>query len=441
MKNLLINCSVAAVLFIACKNPKTEPLQVKDLTFNEITHKNCDADTNQQYEVYLPKTKTVGKFPVIYVFDPQGAGKFAVSHFKEAAELYGYIIIGSDNSKNGVSGLDHILKTLLNDVAQNYPINTERQYAAGFSGGGRVAGMLASNYPSIKGIITCGAGFTPHEATSVFDVFAIAGKEDFNYNEVVTARLQLNNLSWEHAASYFDGGHTWPSNQLINEAVLWFQLNAMRKQQIPVDNNLIETQLDIFILNADSMIKKQHMLAAETECTKGISFFNSLIKTQKLENKLNEIRETETYKLEKEKAEQIFKLEQKLRDGYIHAITVNDMAWWKNEIEVLNQNIKQEKNFATFQMLKRIKGFLGIVCFSFASRAANENDIDALKKLVGIYELIEPQNSDCYFYKAVLASKTNKLQEAKGYYKKALELGFKDITKAKFLLNIKVLSE
>src|ERR1043165_9117236 len=59
-------------------------------------------DATQSYALYLPAAYTPArKYPVLYFFDPGARGAVPVERFKEAAEKYGYILVGSNNSRNG----------------------------------------------------------------------------------------------------------------------------------------------------------------------------------------------------------------------------------------------------------------------------------------------------------------------------------------------------
>ena len=63
----------------------------------------CVADTSESYALYLPSNYSPDKrWPIIYAFDPVARGKLPVGLFKEAAEKYGYIVAGSNNSRNSI---------------------------------------------------------------------------------------------------------------------------------------------------------------------------------------------------------------------------------------------------------------------------------------------------------------------------------------------------
>src|SRR6185369_7922961 len=91
----------------------------------------CQNDPSQSYSMYLPSTYSTDKtFPVIYAFDAHGTGKLPVSKYKNLAEKYGYIIIGSNNSKNGTSWEESqaIANMLFSDTQNRLSLNTARIY-------------------------------------------------------------------------------------------------------------------------------------------------------------------------------------------------------------------------------------------------------------------------------------------------------------------------
>jgi len=61
----------------------------------------CKENPAQSYALYIPAGNKHDTLPVIYFFDPHGDGSFPVTRYKALADQYGFILIGSNNSKNG----------------------------------------------------------------------------------------------------------------------------------------------------------------------------------------------------------------------------------------------------------------------------------------------------------------------------------------------------
>jgi len=62
---------------------------------------------------------------------------------KDAAERYGYIVLGSNNSRNGPwKPESEAADAMLQDAQKRFAVDLKRIYFAGFSGGARVARSL-----------------------------------------------------------------------------------------------------------------------------------------------------------------------------------------------------------------------------------------------------------------------------------------------------------
>src|SRR5262245_13927158 len=61
----------------------------------------CAQAPAQSYALYLPAHYDAARrWPILYAFDPGARGQVPVERFKEAAEKFGWIIAGSNNSRN-----------------------------------------------------------------------------------------------------------------------------------------------------------------------------------------------------------------------------------------------------------------------------------------------------------------------------------------------------
>src|ERR1043166_2619617 len=145
------------------------------------------ADPTNSYALYLPSAYSPAKrWPLLLVFDPFARGEVSVKLFHEAAEKYGFIVVGSNNSRN-FQDPSAAIRTLWTDVKERYTIDPRRIYTAGLSGGARVASTVALACRNcIAGVIANSAGL-PNGATlpgpEVSDWFLAAGTTDFNYPE------------------------------------------------------------------------------------------------------------------------------------------------------------------------------------------------------------------------------------------------------------------
>ena len=202
--------------------------QVSDLRIGEIADPvKCSADPSQTYALYLPSHYSPDrKWNLILAFDPRGQGRQGVEHLQAAAEKHGYIVAGSNNSRNGPPQVSlSAAQAMWTDVGKRFSINPKRIYTAGFSGGARIAMKVAFDSDQIAGVIASSAGFPPgHRRSDLrFVVFGTAGTEDFNYLEM---RQFDQELSTPHRVVIFEGGHQWLPSSLAVQAVEWLDFQA-----------------------------------------------------------------------------------------------------------------------------------------------------------------------------------------------------------------------
>ena len=203
----------------------------------------CEADPSQSYALYLPAAYSPARlWPLILAFDPGGRGSVPVERYQRAAERYGFIVAGSNNSKNGSQDLATIVRVLSTDVGARFRIDPKRIYTAGMSGGARVAFIVALGAPDIAGVFASSAGYPDSKArkTLPFPVFATTGTEDFNHLEM---RLLDRELTTPHFLAIFDGGHTWLSSDLALEAVEWMVVQEMKSGRTARDERTLDELL------------------------------------------------------------------------------------------------------------------------------------------------------------------------------------------------------
>src|SRR5712692_685041 len=201
----------------------------------------CAADSSQGYALYLPSNYSPERsWNLILAFDPRARGRTPVERYQAAAESYGYIVAGSNNSRNGSWEVSMAaIEAMSADVYARFRIDDKRIYTAGMSGGARVAMQVALGSGRIAGVIASSAGFPDSvpRKTVPFAVFGTAGTEDFNYLEM---RLLDRSLTTPHRVAIFEGGHTWLSSELAAEAVEWMEIQAMKSGRRPRDAALID---------------------------------------------------------------------------------------------------------------------------------------------------------------------------------------------------------
>jgi poly(3-hydroxybutyrate) depolymerase len=201
----------------------------------------CVADSSQSYALYLPSGYTPDRqWSLLLAFHPGANGRAMVEKYRAAAEQYGYIVAGSNTSRNGPASLSAAsLSAMSTDLGRRFSIDARRMYLTGLSGGARFALQVALTNPSVAGVIASSAGFLDNQprASVSFAVFGTAGTEDFNHLEM---RILDRTLRSPHRLTVFEGGHTLPPDAVALEAIEWMELQAMKAGRRARDEAVID---------------------------------------------------------------------------------------------------------------------------------------------------------------------------------------------------------
>ncbi len=216
--------------------------QAADLPRGRVIDRvQCADDPSQSYALYVPSAYTPDReWPVIFGFDPQGRGLNPIERYQAAAEKYGYIVAGSNNSRNGDWQVSMAaVSAMTRDVTARLNVSAKREYVAGMSGGTRVAMGVALSSPQVAGVFASSAGYPDGRARHelLFPVFETAGTEDFNRLEM---REMDRDLKSPHRFVIFEGGHVWLPATVATEAVEWMEIQAMKSGRKPKDQPEID---------------------------------------------------------------------------------------------------------------------------------------------------------------------------------------------------------
>lgn len=225
-------------------NPPGQP----DLQRGQITTVHSSVKPEQNYALYIPSKYTPDRpWPIIYAFDPGAKGTRPIERMKEAAEAYGYLVAGSNNSRNGPVSLERdAAQEMLNDTHRRLSVDDRRVYFAGFSGGARLSAQVALACNCTRAVFLSGAGFSPGMPpvrNMAFGVFATVGMTDFNYGELVELDALLETLGVRHFLQRFDGTHEWAPANVWQEALAWSAVLEMKDKLREQDKTLVSAEL------------------------------------------------------------------------------------------------------------------------------------------------------------------------------------------------------
>lgn len=286
---------------------------------------------DQSYALYVPTNYAPERrWPIIYVFDPDAIGSRPLELMKEAAESYGYLLAGSNNSRNGSWEIERDAAQEMWTATHNLlSIDDQRVYFAGFSGGARVSVHLAQLCNCAHGVFLNSAGFgaaSPPSHKPPFAIFTTAGVEDFNYAELAELDTRLESLGARHFYQRFDGKHAWAPATVWQEALAWSALWEMKDNLRDRDKNIITAE---FARATDRLRQREatgDLYFAVGEYRGVAATFNGLTDTSELEKRLSVLADSPAVRngAKQEKAEieeqrsleaDIFRVTTAIRDG------------------------------------------------------------------------------------------------------------------------------
>ena len=253
----------------------------------------CADAPSESYALFLPPGfgAAPGRaWPILYLFDARARGPMAAKLFAPAAGREGFILVSSNDTQSDTDLDPNVtaFRAVWRDTHARFPIDPRRVYAGGFSGGARIAALMAATAPgAVAGVIGCGAGFhrVPTEKPP-FAWFGAIGNRDFNYDEVRALDGTLARLGAPRHVEVFDGPHGWPPPEIAADALSWMQIQAERSGAIAPDPARSARLLETFAGRAASLAAAGRTLAAMTAYRRAIADFRGTEGVARLEKAL-----------------------------------------------------------------------------------------------------------------------------------------------------------
>lgn len=391
-------------------------------------------NSGESFALYLPaKYDSSINSPIVFIFDPAARGKTGIDPFIRAAEEYGYILICSNDSKNGPYNINYdIANRLFRKVLNEFKIDENRIYTAGFSGGSRLAANIALLTESIKGVIACGAGFTSKlnliGVNITFSYASIVGDEDMNYIEMLNTKEYLNKMNVPNELYIYEFNHRWPSQDQILRAFDWLQLEAFKNQIIPKNDQKVKSiYIDYYNYATQLHGVKKNLFALE-EYERILRNFNKYYDIDSIRNKAKELESNNLVKKEKKELESNFEKEIYLTNLYSKRFYSDldqkkrNMKWWNSEITKLNKKI-EKANSSEKKMLHRLLYKI----FAMAIEAPKNEEYHSINQAIFCYDiciLIYPKYPIPYFNQIENFIKIKDKAMALKYLEKLLNTGY-----------------
>ncbi len=437
MRKSILNIKICFILILLAHVSLTAQIVFNGRIIDTV---KCQNQPDQTYSLFVPSSYTESvKWPVILIFDPGGQGVVAVKAFRQASEKYGYILACSHNSRNGPLDKNFVAAgSVLNDLTRRFNLDNKRIYAAGFSGGSRFALALASSNNFIAGVIGCGAGLPgdrnlmPSEKSS-FIYYGIAGNRDMNYLEMFELMTFFNNKTT--VIPYlrtFDGGHQWPPSEILEEAIEWINLQAMKKKIIKIDS----VYFSFYAGKTKTIINNLTTSGKQYDAARYLGYavrdFSGLPVARDMSGMLTSIRQSKEYRSADLEWSAISLRERKMNERYISSIqgilnsgSVPDTTalWWKREIGSLKLTT-DKANPGNSQMASRLLNFISILCSEQGMAYFREKQYALSGFFFELCTMSDSENPNNYYNLARSLSLQNRRREAIEALNKAIGHGF-----------------
>jgi hypothetical protein len=413
-------------------NPDSVPQQAQAtvLKKGDYTELSVNGNPSNAFSVYLPSSyDTAKKYALVIFFDAHGNGKLPMEKYKSLAEKWNYIFIGSNSSKNGMNGNEttRIGNELIAESKRILRVNENEIMLCGFSGGARVASNIALTNNAVKGVICNSAA--PQQPVNGKIFVGLAGLGDMNYLEMKTFESNQPANTSPHELLVFDGKHEWAPVQMMEDALLICSTYNINSRVFDRDAYQSDALEDALIAQADSIKKTSCFLAnnllqtalrTEGKPSPGDTL---ILRRRRIESIAAAFKNNNCVKTDAAAWIAAEKEETVLQQELASAIMSQDTTWWKINSP---KYFESKKEGADKFMHQRLRGYASLVCYSYANQAFKSNNLHAAEKLVAVYAIVDPENSEWAYMRASLYMKLGLNDYALSSLEKAVELGFKD---------------
>lgn len=188
-----------------------------------------------QYMMYIPGGIDQGKkYPLVVAFSPNADAASMINTWKNVSEKYKWLILASKESQNGAD-MKKVCDNhagILRFIIVNFPVDSDKIIASGFSGGGMQSHGFVMYYPKLIWAVVVNtamihesfrggkeAYFYPRNKLAVF----LASPDDFRYDVMKGDQSFLQGIGWKTKWIEFKGGHTMAPDEAYQQAAQWLE--------------------------------------------------------------------------------------------------------------------------------------------------------------------------------------------------------------------------
>jgi len=394
------------------------------------------------FALYLPtKFDEKQKWPVIFVFDPQGRGRATAQLFRTIAEKQSYVIASSnlnlkkDSLKNNITRVNSFIR----QVDGMLSIDRQQVYIAGLSEGGQLAAALPFVYNNISGVLAVENAWLNTEylnTTNKFMFSAIACDErnTMHVLKEIEAYLDKENYPTEMHFYTCEDKVEWPDTYVIQNAVAGFTLNAMKEGKRPEDLELLEQLYNNEVEYAQVLRRTRNYYRAFEKLKQIEDKYEDFSLDADLSDEIKNIRRNKAFRKQRRDYRNAIASENAKREEFIYymdsdVVTSNfeNIGWWAAQVEELKEN---EEKFTGPKQKKasRLLGFLDNLSETYYNNYVNSRANARSKVFVSILRTIfDKKDPEAYLNIIKIAGHDGDHQTALLYLEDLLKTGFNDM--------------
>jgi tetratricopeptide (TPR) repeat protein len=355
----------------------------------------------------------------MFTFSPAGRGEEMVKAFQNAAVQTGTVLIGSNDSRNGLPGDAYppILEALWEEARARFTIHVA--FSGGFSGGARVAQDMAQNRrDAFVGVVSHGAfgcnSPLPDDAKLSF--YLVAGDGDFNLAELLDAHRYLQAKGLLSFWNSFDGGHGPLPRFIRDETLAFLHFAARRQGRLPEDTK------------ADTRFFRQAVELSDALATDGHPF-KALVRLRQLAKLFPKEAEYLEARMERMARQKEAKAEEAAERRYMErSVTYSSMrgsAAWLEEL----QKLRKEEDDPSVHISHRAGALLHkelIVLQQIAGEAHANGNFEQALRLFEVHARLDTKDPIPSFNAACALARLGKKHEAVVQLREAVRRGFRN---------------
>lgn len=384
-------------LFFSILNFSQNPFE-KGSIVDSIPLGNIERET---FALYLPSSFNNEMLsPIVFIFEPAARGRLGIKPFIKASEKYGFIIVCSNNSKNGPYKQNfNISNNLFSHIFSIFKIKEDEMYLTGFSGGSRLACAIGSLTNQFAGVIACGAGFPQVieyiPSSQKYAYVGLCGNRDFNYSEMIQNKTYLDELNFNNTLITSKDEHSWPDENEILKAFDWLYLQKLKKDDLQSNQKQV---LKLFERDYNTITKHQNnneLIFAAENYERLIESYSHFFKLDSIEMKFKELNESKRYKQQIKSLSKAFKIETKLSNKLLTKLDLdlknpsdNNLNWWLKQLTRLKE-MEDSGDTEIKNMVVRVKFNIFATIYSSKKlylQDTNKLQQDFIEKLLKLFQ-------------------------------------------------------